>query len=171
MIATRKMFSYISRVPAAVLVVIGGGIGAATPTAGADPNEAALNGTFTAISDGLWAKTNDRFHDEATVVSTWTITTNCVTSLECSGHMSSDQGWSSEVSYLQPVWYVTRTIDGWMPCPDGSTAPGEQTFKFFADQYDKPILRGWDNTLGPSGACGVNKVTNIEMPFKLIPIG
>ena len=84
--------------------------------------------------------------------------------------MTSDQGWAAAVSYTKPMWYVTRTIENWIPCADGTTVTGQQTFKFFVDEFDKPYLRGWDNTLGPSGACGVNKVLNIEMPFKLIPL-
>ncbi|KUI04789.1 hypothetical protein [Mycobacterium sp. IS-3022] len=155
----------------AVLLVVSG-TGIVTPgIATADPAEFALNGTFTAISDGNFAKTNERRHNEATVVSTWTITTSCRTAIDCSGHMSSDQGWTADVGYTDPLWYVTRTLPDWMKCPDGTTAPGQQTFKFFEDQFNEPILRGWDNTLGPSGACGVNKAVNIEMPFKLIPIG
>lgn len=137
----------------------------------ADLAAAALNGQFTAISDGQFAKTNERRRDEATVTSTWTITTTCTTVLDCSGQMVSDQGWTAPVSYTKPMWYVTRTIENWIPCPDGTSVAGQQTFKFFIDEFDKPYLRGWDNTLGPSGACGVNKVLNIEMPFKLIPIG
>jgi hypothetical protein len=139
--------------------------------AAADLDDVGLNGKFTAVSDGQWAKTNDRFHDEATVTSTWTITTSCRTAVDCSGHVTSDQGWSADVTYTEPLWYVTRKLDGWMKCPDGSTAPGRQIIKFFADQFDKPMLRGWDNTLGPSGACGINKVLDVELPFKLIPIG
>lgn len=137
----------------------------------ADLEAAALNGRFTAISDGQWAKTNERYRDEATVTSTWTITTTCATMLDCSGQMTSDQGWTAPVSYTKPMWYVVRTVPDWIPCPDGTSVAGQQTFKFFVDEYDKPYLRGWDNTVGPSGACGVNKVLNIEMPLKLIPIG
>jgi hypothetical protein len=154
-----------------LLSALGMSIVLPSSTASADLGDFALNGRFTAISDGQWAKTNERFHDEATVISTWTITTSCTTALDCSGHMTSDQGWSADVSYTNPLWYVTRTLDDWMRCPDGGTAPGRQTYKFFEDQFDEPLLRGWDNTLGPSGACGVNKVLNIEMPFKLIPLG
>jgi hypothetical protein len=132
--------------------------------------DVALNGTFVATSDGQWAKTNDRFHDEATVTSTWTFTTACTTYTDCSGHMSSDQGWSADVRYIGPMWYVTRTLGGWEQCEDGTTAPGTQTFKFFRDEFDKPNLRGWDNTLNASGSCGINKVLDIELPLKLVPI-
>lgn len=140
------------------------------PPAAADPNQYALNGKFTAISDGQWAKTNERFHDEATVVSTWTISTSCRTAIDCSGHVSSDQGWTADVTYTEPLWYVTRTLPDWMTCPDGTSVEGKQIIKFFVDRYDEPNLRGWDNTLGPSGACGLNKVLDIELPFKLIPL-
>lgn len=146
------------------------GLSCSVAPAHADLIAAALNGRFTAISDGQWAKTNERYRDEATVTSTWTVTTTCVTVLDCSGQMTSDQGWTAEVTYTKPMWYITRTIENWIPCQDGTAVTGQQTFKFFVDEYDKPYLRGWDNTVGPSGACGVNKVVNIEMPFKLIPL-
>ncbi|MCT7661202.1 Rv2253/PknI dimerization domain-containing protein [Mycobacterium deserti] len=134
-----------------------------------DLEQFALNGTFTVISDGVFAKTSERRQRQATVVSTWTITTSCRTAIDCSGQMTSDQGWTADISYTDPLWYVTRTLPDWVKCPDGTAAPGEQTFKFFVDHFDLPNLRGWDNTLGPSGACGVNKPVNIEMPLKLIP--
>lgn len=141
-----------------------------SPPARADLDAMALNGRFTVISDGLFAKTNDRRTDQLTVTSTWTVATVCVTALDCGGQMSSDQGWTAEVTYTKPMWYVTRRIPKWIPCPDGTFVDGQQTFKFFVDQFDKPNLRGWDNTVGPSGACGVNKVLNIEMPLTLLPL-
>jgi hypothetical protein len=153
--------------PPAVAILVSGWFAA---PAGADPEEFALNGRFTAISDGQFAKTNERRRDQVTVVSTWTITTSCRTASDCSGHMSSDQGWVAEVTYTEPLWYVTRRLPGWLRCADGSSADGQQTFKFFEDRFDEPVVRGWDNTLAPSGACGVNKVVNVEMPFKLIPL-
>lgn len=104
------------------------------------------------------------------MVSTWTIVTSCRTTADCGGRVTSDQGWSADVSYVEPMWYVSRTLPDWMKCPDGTDVSGRQTFKFFPDELNKPVLRGWDNTLGPSGACGVNKVLNIEMPLKLIPV-
>ncbi len=59
---------------AAVSVVVG------APQAHADPGDGiALNGTYTAFSDGVWAKTNDSFHDERSVTQTWTITSTCST--------------------------------------------------------------------------------------------
>jgi len=161
------------RTAAAAIGCLAAVAGVATPLATvavADPNDYALNGVFTVTSDGQWAKTNERYHDEATVVSTWTITTSCTAADTCSGRVDSDKGWSADVRYIEPMWYVNRTIDDWMHCPDGTSVAGRQTFKFFADQFDLPNMRGWDNTLGPSGACGVNKVLNIEMPLRLVPI-
>jgi hypothetical protein len=142
-------------------------------TAAADTKaDVALNGTFTAFSNGQYAKTNDRFHDEESVTSTWAITTTCSTYTECSGHVTSDQGWTAPVTYISPMWFVVRTIDGWEHCADGTTAPGTQTFKFFLDQQFNPTnLKGWDNTLNESGSCGINKVLNIELPFTLTPVG
>lgn len=158
------------------VVVCSGAIvtGIATGTASvahADLSDYALNGVFTVTSDGQWAKTNERYHDEATVISTWTFATTCTATDTCSGQVTSDKGWTADVGYVEPLWYVRRTVENWMHCPDGSFVAGQQTFKFFIDQYDKPNMRGWDNTLGPSGACGVNKVLNIEMPVRLVPIG
>ncbi|WP_396930327.1 hypothetical protein [Mycolicibacterium sp.] len=159
-----------TRLGAAMMLVAVMAGSTVAPPAAADPNDYALNGRFTAISDGQWAKTNERFHDEATVTSTWTIRTSCRTAIDCSGQVSSDQGWTADVTYDEPMWYVTRTVDDWMTCPDGTSVAGQQIIKFFIDHYDEPNLRGWDNTLGPSGACGINKVLDIELPFKLIPI-
>ena len=50
------------------------------PQANADPGDGiALNGIYTAFSDGVWAKTNDSSHDERSVTQTWTITSTCST--------------------------------------------------------------------------------------------
>jgi hypothetical protein len=141
------------------------------PHATADSkNDVALNGVFTVKSDGQYARTNERFHDEETVISTWTFATTCTTYQACSGHVTSDQGWTAPVSYIAPLWYVVRTIDGWEHCDDGTTAPGMQTFKFYVDQYDVPNMRGWDNTLNQSGSCGINKILDIELPLTLTAI-
>jgi hypothetical protein len=130
----------------------------------------ALNGTFVAFSDGLWAKTNDRFHDEASVNSTWTVTSVCTTYQDCIGHVVSSAGWSSPLRYRSGQWRVDRHIPEWQRCPDGSTAPGTQSFTFSPPRADDVVvrqLRGFDSTTGPSGACGVNEWLNITMPFTL----
>lgn len=138
--------------------------------AGADPSddEFALNGTFFAVSDGQYAKTNDRFHDEATVTSTWTITTDCADFEDCTGTVRSDQGWTADIQYAGRLWKVVRDLPDWEHCPDGSTAPGTQKYTFaLDDNYPPNVLVGFDRTVGPSGACGVNQWLDVAMPFTL----
>lgn len=141
------------------------------PVARADPGDGiALNGTFTAFSDGQWARTQDTYHDERSVTQTWTITSTCTTFQDCTGRVTSDQGWSADLVYMSGRWGVSRTVDNWEPCADGTAHPGKQTFTFWKG-YPDPALTGWDITLGPSGACGKNRSLNIQMPFKLTPVG
>lgn len=141
------------------------------PLASAIPDDPALNGTFTARSDGLWAKTNEVMAYQADVVATWTITSSCTTFQDCTGTVVSDQGWTADMVYQSQRWRATHIVDGWRRCPDGSTAPGEQTFTFWADRLDAPDrhdrLTGFDQTIGPSGACGTNRSLNVRMPFEL----
>jgi hypothetical protein len=128
----------------------------------------ALNGTYTTISDGNWAQTNYSFHDEPTVTSTWTVSSSCSDPMDCTGRVTSDQGWSANLRLVGgDMWFVVHDVAGWEKCEDGSSAPGHQTFKFSADEK----LAGWDYTVGPSGACGRNKPLTIEMPFKLVKAG
>ena len=90
----------------------------------------ALNGTFTATSNGEWARTNDVFHDERSVRAVWTITSQCSYPTECTGTVSSDQGWTAPIYQTSGEWYVKHVVENWMPCPDGSSAPGYQVFRF-----------------------------------------
>jgi hypothetical protein len=128
-----------------------------------------LNGTYAAISDGQWAKTREVFHDEATITSTWTITSTCRTHAECTGRVTSDQGWSADAHFNAGMWFVERDVPDWEPCGDSATAPGQQQFTFYS--VDAATLLGKDKTMGPSGACGVSYWLTIEMPFKLTKIG
>lgn len=150
-----------------------GGVGGA-PHAHAWEDSTALNGTFTARSDGLWAKTNEIMVYQADVVATWTITSSCTTFQDCTGTVVSDQGWTADLIYQSQRWRTTHTVEGWEKCPDGTTAQGEQTFTFWAERLDAPDrhdrLAGFDQTIGPSGACGVNRSLNIRMPFTLTRI-
>lgn len=160
-----------SKVAVAALVTAAtAGLGAWSPArASADPRDVdgdySVNGTFTAMSDGQWAKTREQFHDEATVVSTWTITSTCSTPYTCTGQVTSDQGWTASAQMISGLWYVSRDLENWMPCPDGSTAPGHQVFRFY--RQDPNTLVGADKTVGPSGACGKNLPLAIELPFTL----
>lgn len=140
----------------------------AAPAVNASIDEIALNGTYTAISDGQWAKTNERYLDEATVTSTWTISSSCTGAFDCTGQVSSDRGWSADTRYMSGMWFVVHTVEHWQHCPDGSTAPGKQIYKFYPDPSNTSILLGWDTTTSPSGSCGRSLPLTIDMPFKLI---
>lgn len=151
-------------------VVIGGLSTAPSARAVGNP----INGTYIATSVGEWAKTNEVYRDEATVRSTWTITSSCATFQECTGQVTSDQGWSAPIIVHDGVqWHVRRDVPNWEPCPDGTAATGQQTYSFAytgPDGFQQPgsrTLAGWDKTIGPSGACGVNRWLVVEMPFRL----
>ncbi|MGH3634493.1 hypothetical protein [Mycobacterium sp.] len=155
----------------ATLVLVIGGLGTAPPArAVGDP----INGTYIATSLGEWAKTNEVYRDEATGRSTWTITSSCATFQECSGQVKSDQGWSAPITIHDgALWYVRRDVPNWEQCPDGTAATGQQTYQFTwvgpdgLAQRGSRTLAGWDKTMGPSGACGVNRWLVVEMPFRL----
>lgn len=143
----------------------------AAPAAGAD-DDVAINGTFTAFSDGQWAKTNDSVHPEVSVTQTWTVTSSCTTYQDCTGRVDSDHGWSGDLIYTSGRWKVSHIIENWEPCFDGTAYPGKQTFMFWVGYPAVPgQYVGWDRTEGPSGACGFNKVLDIEMPFRLTRVG
>ena len=151
-------------------------IGAGIPLpAHASDGDWGLNGTYVATSNGEWAKTNERFQDEASIRSTWMISTQCSYPTECTGTVSSDFGWTAPIYKTGGVWYVKRTVDNWEPCPDGTAAPGLQVFRFVATTPDgsqtdptSTMLVGEDQTTGQAGACGINKPLFINMPFKLV---
>jgi hypothetical protein len=125
----------------------------------------AINGTYTAVSDGQWSRTNDSFHNEATVTSTWTIASTCDNPYACTGTVTSDQGWSAPTHSDAGMWYVSRDLPNWEPCPDGSAARGHQVYRFYF--LDASTLLGADKVIGVSGACGKNLPLVVEMPFKL----
>lgn len=138
--------------------------------ASADFDDIEINGVYRATSDGQWAKTNDRYHNEATVISTWTVESTCQDFWNCTGTVTSDHGWTANLRYLDNQWRASRTVPDWEKCPDGTTAPGEQAFTFYRDPLNQATLVGWDRTQGPSGACGVNQWLVVEMFFTLVPV-
>ncbi|MCB1127660.1 MAG: hypothetical protein KDB56_14575 [Mycobacterium sp.] len=150
-----------------------------TPAAGAQASDKwSLNGTFTATSNGEWARTNDIFHDERSVRAIWTVSSQCSYPTECTGTVSSDQGWTAPIYQTGGEWYVKHIVPQWIPCPDGSTADGYQVFRFKGmtpggDSTDptSDVLVGEDATTGPSGACGRSLPLFITMPFKLVKVG
>jgi hypothetical protein len=169
----RSMSPSISTVANATLIttIVIGGLSTA-PSAHAEGNP--INGTYLATSVGEWAKTNEVFRDEATVRSTWTITSSCSTYDDCTGQVTSDQGWSAPlVIHDGSLWYVRRDVPNWEFCSDGTAVTGRQTFTFTPVGPDgmakngSPTLAGQDKTVGPSGACGMNRWLVVNMPFRL----
>jgi hypothetical protein len=150
---------------------------ATSPPVRANSDGFAINGTYTATSDGTYATTDYAFHNEATVRTTWTITSHCTTDDSCSGKVTSDQGWSSPLTMeVGHIWHVERDVPDWETCPDGMTFTGHQTFTFYPSNADgltqigSPYLEGRDKTAGPRYACDsakYGKWLTIVMPFRL----
>ena len=137
-----------------------------------------LNGTYTATSNGEWAKTNDVFHNEASVRAIWTISSQCSYPGECTGTVTSDQGWTTPIYQTGGLWYVKHVVPKWITCQDGTTYDGYQVYHFKGmtpggDEQDPTsnTLIGEDGTTGPSGACGRSYPLFVQMPFKLVKIG
>ncbi len=151
-----------------------GGVVTASPAQGKTKEDVAVNGTFRATSIGDYAKTNDQYHGEATVIQTWTISSSCVTFQECHGTVTSDQGWSAPV-YMSDgqLWYIKRDVPDWERCPDGTAFTGQQTFYFYPVNENgdyslgSSTFAGKDKTIGPSGACGRNQWLDVTMPLRL----
>ncbi|VEG43697.1 putative secreted protein [Mycolicibacterium flavescens] len=146
---------------------------AASTVASAETYGIELEGDFAVTSDGDRAKTNSVYFDQATVNSIWTISSTCSSPTACTGEVTSDRGWTAPLEYTVDRWIVRRTIENWVPCPDGTAAPGAQMFMFYpvdASGLRKPesnILTGSDTTKGPSGACGTNARVVITMPLHM----
>ena len=155
-------------------------LGPASTARAITKEDVAINGTYRVTSIGNWAKINDQYNNEPTVVSTWTISTSCTTFQECNGTMKSDQGWSAPIYMLDgTMWYVKHEVRNWERCQDGTAFTGKQTYWFYpADpagsgefQIGSPVMAGKDKTIGPSGACGQNQWLTIDLPLRLDKIG
>ncbi|MFN8033105.1 MAG: hypothetical protein U0Q47_07375 [Mycobacterium sp.] len=157
-------------------VCLASGLGVAAAPAPATGADEALNGKFLATSNGQWATTNLSYHDEATVTSTWTITSVCTTPVDCTGQVVSDAGWTADLHRQNAEWTVKREVANWETCADGSAVAGTQEFRFYpasasgVQSAGSAVLIGEDKTAGPSGACGRNQWLVIRMPFKLTQI-
>jgi hypothetical protein len=151
-------------------------VGVAPPARAYDP---AISGTYTATVVGDWARTNTVLHVEQTVRSTWTITSSCTTAEDCSGQVTSDQGWSAPlIMHDGLMWTVKHDIPNWETCPDGTSFTGRDVVIFYPANPDtgelvagSRVMAGREKTAGPSGACGNNKPLYIEQPFRLDQIG
>jgi hypothetical protein len=150
------------------VIVLFASIAMATP-AHATSCDLPLHGTYTALSDGQWAQTRDSYHDEATVTATWTVSTTCSSFQDCTGQVTSDQGWSAAAYCESGLWHVSHDVPNWEPCADGTAATGHQTF-IFSSISDPNRFEGLDKTVGPSGACGINQWQTVRMPFTLTKI-
>jgi hypothetical protein len=155
-------------------------LGPASTARAITKEDVAINGTYRVTSIGNWAKINDQYNNEPTVVSTWTINSTCTTFQECNGTMRSDQGWSAPIYMLDgTMWYVKHEVPNWERCQDGTAFTGKQTYWFYpADaagsgefKIGSPVLAGKDKTVGPSGACGQNQWLTIDLPLRLDKIG
>ena len=159
---------------AITVVAVAGLVGSATAAAS---DRWALNGTFTATSNGEWATNNDVFHDEQSVRSIWTISTQCSYPTECTGTVTSDKGWTAPIYQTGGEWYVKRFIPDWMPCYDGSVAGGLQVFRFHGvtRAATPPIPRPTCSSArtAPPGfpAPAAGGSLYISMPFKLVKQG
>jgi hypothetical protein len=151
-----------------------GGLGTASTAQATTKEDVAINGTYRATSIGDYAKTNDQFNGEATVIQTWTISSSCVTFQECHGTVTSDQGWTAPMYMIDGImWYAKRDVPNWERCQDGTAYTGQQTFYFYpVNSYGEfslgsPTFAGKDKTVGPSGACGQNQWLDVAMPLRL----
>jgi hypothetical protein len=150
------------------------------PQASASYDQYAINGQYSVVSNGEWAKQNDRYQDEPSVRSTWTVNTTCSTAMTCSGKVTSTLGWTEDIYTLSgSQWFVKHYVQDWIPCPDGTTAPGLQVYRFYPATESgnhaiagKPInlMVGEDQTTGQSGNCGRNLSLVMTLPVKMTKI-
>lgn len=149
----------------------------ATPTAHASDFGVELNGTWRYYANGDFALVNEVRKDMPTIDETWTLSSSCVSPIECEGTASSSAGWTARLWYGYPnaYWVVDRVIPEWQFCPGGGTAPGEQRFQFWGfdpvsgerNMKITNFMVGRQRTNSPSGSCGTNKPLVIETPMKL----
>jgi hypothetical protein len=146
---------------------------AAAPQATASYDQYAPNGTYSVVSNGEWARMNDRYQDEPSVRSTWDVSTTCTTALTCVGTVTSSLGWTENIYTGSGMWYVKHHVPDWIPCPDGTRGAGLQVYRFYpandegtrTDNTDLYI--GEDQTTGESGACGRNRSLVLNLPVKI----
>lgn len=166
---------------AAAAIALIASLGTATPAQAQFGTD--LNGSYQVMSDGEWATKAAApgggavFYDQQTVTETWTVDTSCASPIECNGTVSSSLGWTG-TARLDDFWYVDHVIPNWLPCPDGSFAPGHQKFILWGfdpttnerQTKNMALLAGRNQTKSPSGACGRNQPLVIEMPVKMVKL-
>lgn len=155
-------------------VAVVGSLGLAAP-ASASNYGVELNGTWEVESNGDWAKNNEVFLNEQTVVQKWTMSSSCTSPISCTGTVTSDQGWSAPMVNHGDYWAVDVVRQNWEPCQDGTAATGAQKYFFWGvdvvtesrDMKMTDLMAGRDRTEGPSGACGINNPLVVELPMTL----
>ncbi|MDT5337658.1 MAG: hypothetical protein QOD90_3163 [Mycobacterium sp.] len=144
-----------------------------TPAARASTFGFELNGTYSVLSNGERAKSNDSYHNEAVVRSTWRITSSCSNSAACTGQVTSDQGWAATLEYRDSTWMVRRELANWAPCETGGAATGRQVLLFYGvddnglNTGNVDVLAGTESTTTDSGSCGKNLPLKIVIPMRL----
>lgn len=117
----RSMGTVASAITVAATMI---GASSTAPPARASTDGPAINGTYRATSVGEWAKTNQSFHDEPTVSSTWTVSSSCATAQDCTGRVTSDQGWSAPLYMHDGVmWTVKHEVPNWEHAPTAPRSP------------------------------------------------
>lgn len=150
-------------------------LGVTPPMASAAPASPALNGTYQAVSNGDFARTDGVYRDLPSVISTWTIESSCTDVQTCTGRVTSDQGWTAEMYFQTQSWRLRRTLPDWQRCPDGTLSTGFQLFFFYpysGNEFEpgSPLLVGDDTTTGRPGACGRGYPVEIRLPFRLLKL-
>jgi hypothetical protein len=161
---------------AALVAAAAFGLGTAPPAV-ANYDQYAMNGTYSVVSNGEWARMNDRYQDEPSVRSTWTVSTTCSTAITCAGKVTSSLGWTEDIyTTMGSMWFVKHYVADWIPCPDGTQAPGLQLYKFYPATEDgmakagSDLWLGEDETTGVSGNCGRNRSLVLNLPVKITKI-
>jgi hypothetical protein len=153
------------------------------PSAHAADYGVALNGTYRAFSNGEWSQTSAGpngaggamvYIDQPSKMETWTVTSDCISPIECYGEVRSDAGWTGALKFNGDSWMVDRDIPNWEPCPNGTAAPGHQNFALWGfnpvtseKNKNRDLIVGWERTMAPSGACGLNKPVVTQLPVRL----
>ncbi len=132
--------------------------GSIAPAVASPPSDVAINGTYTAFSDGDWAKKNQVYYNELPVMSTWTVTSTCRTFMDCTGQVTTSQGWTGELKYRAGQWVVFHTVEGWVKCVAPQRSPVSNTSR---SGWIRPIrhnLSAWTRLSAPPAAPAASTV-------------
>ncbi|MDA4086805.1 hypothetical protein MHAS_03955 [Mycolicibacterium hassiacum DSM 44199] len=124
-----------------------------------------------ALGTAAPARADERLDGDYTLVNAptttrWSITTQCNAELTCAGTISTATGLIAQIRRSEGgPWIVQRNdvVNGWT-CPDGSTAPGDQTYTF-----DPATLAGTFSATSRPGACGDPEPAHLQQPISLHP--